>query len=296
VVAPDRLRFDFTHPNALAWDELNAIESSINALILADQPVRAEQTSYRQALADGAIALFTEKYGDEVRVIKIGTQGDEYSRELCGGTHVGQTGQIGLFHIVSEESVGAGVRRIEALTGRAAQELVRRRLNLLDRAAALLHVPPDAVGEALQDMSAQLQAAQKENARLRTAQALQEASDLARGATRIGDVAVVAAEIVGADAQTLRDMSDRLRESLGSAVVVLATVVEGKPQMIAAITDDLVERGFHAVALVKRVAAIVGGGGGGKAALAQAGGRDPARLQEALATVPDFVRTQLAGS
>jgi alanyl-tRNA synthetase len=295
VVAPDRLRFDFTHPNALSRDELDAIERSINALILADQPVRMEQTSYRQALEDGAIALFTEKYGDEVRVIKIGSQGDEFSKELCGGTHVSHTGQIGLFHIESEESVGAGVRRIEAMTGRAAQELVRRRLNLLDRAAALLHVPPDAIDEALHGMGAELLAAQKENARLRTVLAMQEVSDLARAATRIGDIAVVAAEIVDVDAQTLRVMSDHLRDALGSAVVVLATVVDGKPQVIAAVSDDLIERGFHAVALVKRVAAIVGGGGGGKAALAQAGGRDPSRLHEALAAVPDFVRMQLAG-
>ena len=150
-------------------------------------------------------------------------------------------------------------------------------------------MPADAVDEALQTLGAELQAAHKENARLRTALALQEAGDLARGATRIGDVAVVAAEVANADAQTLRDMSDRLREMLGSAVVVLATVVDGKPQMIAAVTDDLVQRGLHAGALVKAIAKIVGGGGGGKAALAQAGGRDPERLPEALAAVPDLV-------
>jgi alanyl-tRNA synthetase len=296
IVAPDRLRFDFTHPNALSPEQLDRIEESVNGAILADQPVRAEETSYRQAVADGAIALFTEKYGEEVRVIKIGRPGEEFSQELCGGTHVGRTGQIGLFHVISEESVGAGVRRIEAVTGRTAQELVRRRLHLLDRAASLLHVPADAVGEALHSLNADLQVAHRENARLRTELALQETGELARSATRVGDVAVIAAEVGDADAQTLREMSDRMRGMLGSAVVVLATVIEGKPQIIAAVTDDLVERGLHAGGLVKEIARIVGGGGGGKAALAQAGGRDPDKLAEALAAVPGFVAGQLAGS
>jgi alanyl-tRNA synthetase len=296
IVAPERLRFDFTHPNALSDEQLDEVERSVNAAILADQPVRAEQTSYRQAVADGAIALFTEKYGEEVRVIKIGTPGEELSRELCGGTHVHRTGQIGVFYILSEESVGAGVRRIEAVTGRAAQELIRRRIHLLDRAAALLHVPVESIGEAVQNLSAELQVAHKENTRLRTELALQEAGDLARGATRVRDVAVVAAEVSDADAQTLRDMSDRIRDMLGTSVVVLATVVDGKPQMIAAVTEDLVERGLHAGALVKAIAKIVGGGGGGKAALAQAGGRDPEKLPAALAAVPGLVAEQLAGS
>jgi alanyl-tRNA synthetase len=294
VVAPDRLRFDFTHPSALSREQLDGIERSINSVILADHPVQAEHTTYRQAVTDGAIAVFTEKYGDEVRVIKIGSRGEEFSKELCGGTHVQRTGEVGLFHIVSEESVGAGVRRIEAVTGRVAQERVLRRLNLLDRVASMLHVPADTVEEALRNLDVELQAAHKENARLRTAAALQEADALARQATLVSDVAVVFAQVANADAQTLRDMSDRLREILGSTVVVLATVVDGKPQMIAAITDDLVRRGLHAGELVKGVAKIVGGGGGGKAALAQAGGRDSGRLAEALAAVPDLVRGQLA--
>jgi alanyl-tRNA synthetase len=293
VVGPDRLRFDFTHPNALSREQIDGIERSINSVILADHPVRAEHTSYRQAVTDGAIAVFTEKYGDEVRVIKIGSWGEEFSKELCGGTHVQRTGEVGLFHVVSEESVGAGVRRIEAVTGRAAQELVQRRLNLLDRVASLFHVPADTVEEALRNLDVELQAAHKENARLRTAAALQQVDALARQATLVNDVAVVFAQVTNADAQTLRDMSDRLREMLGSAVVVLATVVDGKPQMIASVTDDLVRRGLHAGELVKGVAGIVGGGGGGKAALAQAGGRDSGRLPEALASVPDLVRGQL---
>jgi alanyl-tRNA synthetase len=293
VVAPDRLRFDFTHSGALGQDQIDSLERSINLEILADQPVRAEQTTYRQAVDEGAIALFTEKYGDEVRVIKIGVPGEEFSKELCGGTHVERTGQIGLFRVVSEESVGTGVRRIEAVTGRAAQDLVQRRLNVIDRAASLLHVSPDGVDEAVESLSVELQTTQKENSRLRAALAFRQTDGLARGATRVEDVAVVAAEVPDADADTLREMSDRLREQLGTAVVVLATVVNGKPQMIAAVTDDLVARGLHAGELIKEVARTVGGGGGGKAGLAQAGGRHVDRLPEALASVPALVRSRL---
>ena len=142
VVAPDRLRFDFTHSAMLTQDELDTVEQSVNDAILADYPVEATQTTYKEAVADGAMALFTEKYGDEVRVIKIGWEDEEFSKELCGGTHVERTGQIGLFHIVSEESMGAGVRRIEAVTGRGAQRLAQERLRLLDQTAAMLRVPP----------------------------------------------------------------------------------------------------------------------------------------------------------
>ncbi len=295
VVAPDRLRFDFTHPAPLQPEQLEEIERAINQAILDDYPVRAEHTSYREAVSEGAIALFTEKYGEEVRVVKIGSAGHEFSKELCGGTHVARTGQLSLFRIVSEESVGAGVRRIEAVTGRAAHELVRRRLNMLDRAAAMLHVPVDQVETALIDLRDQLQAAQKENTRLRAELAAQQVSVLVAGAQRVaGDVAVVAAEVASADLQTLRQMSDQLRSALGSAVVVLATALDGKPQFIAAVTDDLVRRGLHAGEIVRALAQIVGGGGGGKASLAQAGGRDLQKLPEALAAVPDLVGKQLA--
>jgi alanyl-tRNA synthetase len=296
VVAPDRLRFDFTHPSPLTQDQTDAVERSINAEILADQPVHAEHTTYKQALAEGAIALFTEKYGDEVRVIKIGEPGEEFSKELCGGTHVHRTGQIGLFRVVSEESVGSGVRRIEAVTGRVAQALVQRRLNLLDRAASLLHVSPDAVDEAVRNLGFDLQTAHKENARLRAALAMQQTSGLVQDAIRVGSVAVVAAEVPDVDTQALRDMSDRLREALGSAVVVLATVIDGKPQMIAAVTDDLVARGLDAGELIRVVARVVGGGGGGRAGLAQAGGRDAGKLPEALDSVPGLVRARLVSS
>ncbi len=293
VVEPERLRFDFTHSAMLTQAELDAVEASVNNAILADYPVIVERTSYRDAVAEGAMALFSEKYGDEVRVIKVGWEGEEFSKELCGGTHVQRTGQIGFFHIVSEESVGAGVRRIEAVTGRSAMALVQDRLRLLDQTAALLRVPPDQLDRAVRNLYAEVQALQKENARLKARLAFQQTEQLAAQAIQVKGVHVVAAQVEGADVQTLRDMSDWLRNKLGSAVVILATAVDDKPQIIAAVTDDLVKRGLHAGELVKNVARVVGGGGGGKPSLAQAGGRDLHKLPEALALAPDLVAQAL---
>jgi alanyl-tRNA synthetase len=293
VVAPDRLRFDFTHSSMLTQDELDTIEEGVNAVVLEDLPVEFEQMPYREAVAGGATALFTEKYGDEVRVVEVGWDDDVYSKELCGGTHVAHTGEIAFFHIVSEESTGAGVRRIEAVTGREAQRLAQERLRLLDQTAAILRVQPDQIDRAVRNLYAELQSSQKENARLKAQLAMQQTDRLAAGAVEVDGAKVVTAEVAGADMQTLRDMSDKLREQLGSAVVVLATAVDGKPQFIAAVTDDLLSRGAHAGELVKAVARVVGGGGGGRASLAQAGGRDLSKLREALAQVPDVVRQQL---
>jgi alanyl-tRNA synthetase len=295
VVAPDRLRFDFTHPTALSQEQLDEIERSINVAILADSPVHDQQTTYREAVTGGAIALFTEKYGDEVRVVKIGEHGDEYSKELCGGTHVEHTGQVGLFRIVSEESVGAGVRRIEAVTGRPALELVQRNLNLLSRVAEALRVPASEVEGAIETLRDELRSAEKELARLRAQATLDRTARLAEDAQHVDGIAVVAAVVPDADADTLREVSDRLRGELGTAVVVLATVSDGKPQLIAAATDDAVARGIHAGELVKTVARSIGGGGGGKATLGQAGGRDAEKLAAALASVPGLVEKQLAG-
>ncbi len=294
VVAPERLRFDFTHPNALSAAEVEAVEQQVNLLVLDDHLVQAQGMKYREAVAAGAMALFTEKYGDEVRVIKIGDEGDEFSRELCGGTHVGRTGEIGLFLIVSEESVGAGARRIEAVTGRGAYRLVRERSATQDEAAASLHVPVEQLPRAVRSLQGEVNALQKELGRLRAESARQQTERLASEAVRIGDVAVVAAHVPAGSIDTLRDMSDWLRTQLGSAVVVLSTAVDGKPQVIAAVTDDLVAKGVHAGELVKAVAKTVGGGGGGKPTLAQAGGRDLSRIDEALGQVEGLVRKQLA--
>ncbi len=293
VVAPERLRFDFTHSSMLTQDELDEIEAGVNDVVLEDYPVNFEQMAYKEAVSGGATALFTEKYGDEVRVIEIGWEDETYSKELCGGTHVSHTGEIAFFHIVSEESIGAGVRRIEAVTGREAQRLAQERLRLLDQTAAILRVPADQVDRAVRNLYVDLQSAQKESARLRAQLAMQQTDRLIAAAVEVNGARVVAAEIPDAEIQTLRDMSDKFRDELGSAVVVLATAVDDKPQFIAAVTDDLLSRGAHAGELVKAVARVVGGGGGGRPGLAQAGGRDLSKLREALDQVPDLVRQQL---
>jgi alanyl-tRNA synthetase len=295
LVAPDRLRFDFTHGAMMTQDELDAVEQSVNDAILANYPLEVEHSSYGEAVSAGAMALFGEKYGDEVRVVKIGVPGDPFSRELCGGTHVHQTGEVGLFRIVSEGSVGAGVRRIEAVTGRAAQQLVQRRLGVLDAAATHLGAPPEEVDRAVLRLMGELHDRQKEIADLRRDLARLEFENLMQQVQEVADVQVLSARVQVADAETLREMTDWLRNRLGSVVIVLGAVINDKPSFVAAVTPDLVERGLKAGSLIKQVARVVGGGGGGRSTLAQAGGRDPNRLDEALDQVPRVVGELLGG-
>jgi len=295
LVAPEKLRFDFTHGAMLTQDEMDAVEQSVNDAILANYPLLIDHTSYQQAVSAGAMALFGEKYGDQVRVIRIGVPEEPFSQELCGGTHVHQTGEIGLFRIVSEGSVGSGVRRIEAVTGRAAQHLVQERLGVLDAAATHLGAQPEEVDRAVLRLLGDLHRRQKEIADLRRELARLEYEQLLRQVQEVDGVKVLAARVHAAEVETLREMTDWLRTQLGSAVIVLGAVIGEKPSFVAAVTPDLVEQGLKAGTVIKRVATVVGGGGGGKPTLAQAGGRDPRRLDEALALVPKVVRNLLDG-
>ncbi len=297
LVAPDRLRFDFTHSAMLTEEELAAIEQSVNDAILAGYPVEATWSTYKQAVSEGAIALFGEKYGEEVRVLRIGWPGELVSQELCGGTHVSNTSEIGLFHIISEGSVGAGVRRIEAVTGRWAQRLVQRQLALLHRTATFLGCQEEEVDRKVLSLLDQVQSLQKENARLRQALAKRDFETLLQKVQDIEGVKVLAAPVEAADVDTMRNMSDWFRERLGSGVIVLGAAIGNRPSFVAAVTPDLVERGFHAGQIVKVVAEAVGGGGGGRPTMAQAGGRDLSRMAEALQLVPQWVERKLrAGS
>jgi alanyl-tRNA synthetase len=293
LVAPDRLRFDFTHPMMLREDELQAIEQAVNDAVFASYPVASHWTSYKQATAEGAMALFGEKYGDEVRVVEIGPKGDAWSKELCGGTHVSNTGEIGIFRVVSEGSVGSGARRIEAVTGRGAQQFIHERLSTLQRAASFLGVPEDEVDRRVLALMDQSSSYQKEIARLREAQARQEFEALLNRVVEVNGVDVLATQVAAADMNTMRQMTDWFRNQLGSGVIVLGAAINGKPNFVAAVTPDLIDRGLHAGRLVKEIARMVGGGGGGKPTLAQAGGRDLAGMRGALARVPDTVRDQL---
>ncbi|MFL7792563.1 MAG: alanine--tRNA ligase [Anaerolineae bacterium] len=293
LVAPDRLRFDFTHPAMLTEDELSLVTQSVNDAILVNYPVEITQEKYQQAVSEGVIALFGEKYGDEVRVLRIGWPGEPFSQELCGGTHVHETGEIGLFHVVSEESVGAGVRRIEAVTGRVAVELVERQTAILRRAAAYLGATPEEVDRKALGLLDELQSARKEIAGLQEQLARRDFESLLEQVQTVSGVALLNARVRAPSKDVLREMTDWFRERLGSGVVALGTILEGRPALVVAVTPDLVERGVDAAKLVRGMAQLVGGGGGGKSTLAQAGGRDPSRLDDALNKAPQLLAEML---
>jgi alanyl-tRNA synthetase len=293
LVAPDRLRFDFTHHTMVTEDELDRIAQSANQAILGDYPVKVTHEPYEQALESGVIALFGEKYGDVVRVIRIGDNQDPISQELCGGTHVSATGEIGQLQLISEGSIGAGLRRIEAVTGRVATQWVSDELGILKDAARQLECPPNEVADKVSALLQEAQAARKQVARLQEQLARQEFERLLSQAQQVADVMLLSARLTATPVERMRQMTDWFRDRYASSVVVLGSVNDGVPQLIAAVTPDVVERGLHAGDLVKKVGRVIGGGGGGRPTLAQAGGRDPERLDEALALVPQLVRDTL---
>ncbi len=292
LVAPDRLRFDFTHPEALTAQQLERIEANVNQHILANYKLDIRHKPLQEAMREGAMALFGEKYGEQVRTITIGAA-EPFSYELCGGTHVDETGDIGVFLIISEGSAAAGIRRIEAVTGRKAYELVQRRFRLLKEASGILSVSPEEVPHKLNAVLHQLNTEQKQASTIRRELAKLEFDRQLEEPQKVKGIPVLAMVLGGADVDTLRQMADRFRQRHPSGVAVLGSVSDGRPLLIAAVTEDLVQRGLHAGELVKFVAGPLGGGGGGKPTLAQAGGKDAARLEEVLASVPGWVEGQL---
>ncbi|HEV8630605.1 MAG TPA: alanine--tRNA ligase [Thermoanaerobaculia bacterium] len=288
LVHPDRLRFDFTfgrHPTA---EELRRIEDLVNERVRQAIPTRIIVQGYQEAVARGAMALFGEKYGDRVRTVEV----PGFSLELCGGCHVRNTGEIGLFLLTGERGIASGVRRIEALTGRGAVEQVRARQALAEGVAAALGVPLERAGEEARALQERAKASERELAQVRR-QLVAGATAPAEQAREVGGVKVVAREVPPAPADELRDMADMLRQKLGSGVVVLGARGEGKVSLVAAVTPDLVGR-LHAGNLVKAAATAVGGRGGGRPDFAQAGGKDPEKLPAALAAAVDEVAHQLA--
>ncbi len=279
LVTAERLRFDFTHFAPLTAEELQAIEKEVNRRILADLPVTTLETSLQEAKAMGATALFGEKYGDRVRVVKI----DTYSMELCGGTHLHSTSAAGLFRLTAESSIGAGLRRVEAVTGAAALELASREYQELASAAALLKVPPLQVSGRVQQLLDKAREMEKEIFQLRNQLAVYSVDELLDQVQAIAGVPVLQARVNSADAETLRGLADRVRDKLGSGVVVLGSQDNGRVNFVAMVSKDLVQRGVHAGNLLREVARIAAGGGGGRADMAQAGGKDPSKLDQALA-------------
>ncbi len=293
LVAPDRLRFDFSHPQPVSADQLRAIEQAANKAVLANQLVKDRWTGFDRAVADGALAFFEEKYDDTVRVISIGDGSEAVSQELCGGTHVGTTGEIGPFLIASEGSSAAGVRRIEALTGRAAQAVLTDRLAALDTVAAGLRVQPEQTVEAVQRLQEQNRQLERELEQTRAKLSRQQSETLLDQAVRLNGLAVLAEQVDANDVDALRQMTDWFRDRLGSSVVVLGSVINEKPMLVAAATDDAIAKGIHAGNLVRDAAKIVGGGGGGRPNMAQAGGRHADKLPEALGQVAGWVEANL---
>jgi len=289
LVQPDRLRFDFSHIAAVTAEELAVIERKVNEQIWKGTKLVIEQKPIAEAKAMGAMALFGEKYGDVVRVVQVG----DYSIELCGGCHVQSTSQIGLFKIVSESGIGSGIRRIEAVTGKGAYLYVDSQLQLLHSGAALVKSSPAELPKRIEALQGQLRDAQKEIDALRGKIGSLEAGSLESQVRRVGDVPLLAAAVNGADMDTLRGIADTMKAKLGSAVILLGAANEGKVNLVAAVTPDLVKRGFSAGAIVKEAAAICGGGGGGRPDMAQAGGKDASKLPEALKAAEDLLSKQL---
>jgi len=287
LVDPDKTRFDFAHNAPLGDDEVRRVEAIVNGEILANAPTTARVMPIDEAQKVGAMMLFGEKYGDEVRVLDIGS-----SRELCGGTHVARTGDIGFFKIVAEGGVAAGVRRVEAVTGDNALAWVQAQEAMLGAAAAALKVPAAEIEARIAQLIEGTKAAEKELARLKAKLATSQGDDLAGSAAEVKGAKVLAATLDGADVKTLRETMDKLKDKLGSAAIVLAAVAEGKVTLIAGVTSDLTGK-VKAGELVNHVAQQVGGKGGGRPDMAQAGGTDPASLPGALASVKGWVAQRL---
>ncbi len=287
LVAPDRFRFDFSHLTAMAKEEIQKVQHIVNEKIRQNLKVYDEDIPYKKAIEEGAIALFDEKYGDIVRVLKIGEPA--ISAELCGGTHVTSTGEIGYFHIIGESSIGAGLRRIEAVTGREAEAFIDKHLSDLQETAEYLDAELDDVLDKAYSISIELKEERKQRLALERELAKIRAESLLSRAEVVNGVTVLVARVPPARMEALREMSDLIRDKLKSVVVVLGTVYEDKPAFLAAVTPDLVSRGYSAGEIVKQVAKVAGGGGGGKATLAQAGGKYKDRLDDALKLVKSLI-------
>ncbi len=288
-VDDDYLRFDFTHPVALTEEEIRRIEDLVNERIMQGAPIRWEYMPLEEARRRGAIALFGEKYGDVVRVVSMG----DFSRELCGGTHLDSTGQVGFFKIIAEESVGAGTRRIVALTGKKALEYVRDRERQLLDVAQTLKAPPGELNRRVHGLLEEVRELKKRLARRQTAGAALSIDEALAQAERVGDIRIVAREVPDATPEEMRQQIDLFRRKGSPIAVLLATRSDGKVTIVAGLSRDLVERGLSASEWVKAVAKLVGGGGGGRPDMAQAGGKQPERLPEALKQAVELVKQQL---
>jgi alanyl-tRNA synthetase len=293
LVAPDRLRFDFVHFQAIPREQLDEIERIVNEHVYRNAPVQTEVRATEEAMASGAMALFGEKYGDRVRVVSIGD--GSFSRELCGGTHVRATGDIGPFVITQESGVAAGVRRIEALTGAGAVAYQQQQRQALDRVLGALNTSPDQGVEIVQRLQSDVKRLTREIEQLKMKAALGGGgtSAGAQDDTRdVKGVKMIARRVNGLEKSALRGLSDSLRDRLGSGLVVIASESDGKVSLVVSVTKDLTGR-IQAGRVVKELAPIVGGGGGGRPDFAEAGGKDPSKIDELIRRAPEVVGSLL---
>jgi len=282
LVNETRLRFDFSHHSAMTPEELKKTEARVNEAILADLPVTVDITTVQDAQKRGAIALFGEKYGEKVRMVSMGN----YSIELCGGTHVKTTSQIGLFKIVSETGIGAGLRRIEAVTGRNLLNFLDATLGNLNDAASLLKTSPQKVSQNINELVERLKAYEREIESMSQQAINAQLDDIYQKRMDLHGITVVHSRVKAREMDDLRKMSDALRQRINSGIIVLGSVAGEKVNFVASVSEDLVKKGYHAGKIVKQVASIAGGGGGGRNDFAQAGGKNPDKLDEALNSVP----------
>ena len=288
-VDKDRLRFDFSHFSAMTKEEIEKVERIVNEEIAAALPVKTEIMSIEDAKKSGAMALFGEKYGETVRVVRMG----DFSTELCGGTHVANTSVISAFKIISESGVAAGVRRIEALTGNGLSAYYRELEETVARAARAAKTTPAELVEKIEHMNAQLKELHAENESLKSKAAKEALGDVMDNVKEVKGMKLLAAKVAGVDMNGLRDLGDSLKEKLGEGVIVLLSECGGKVNMVAMATDGAVKKGAHAGNLIKGIAACVGGGGGGRPNMAQAGGKNPAGIDAAIAEAEKVLEGQL---
>ncbi len=289
LVEEGRLRFDFSHNQAMTPDEIKQVEAIVNKEISEDLKVNTEVMSLDEAKKTGAMALFGEKYGETVRVVMM----SDFSKEFCGGTHVSNTSTIGTFKIVSEAGISSGVRRIEALTGEGALEYYKETEAELAKAAAAAKTEPAKLADKIEALLAEIKSLTAENKKLKDKMAKDAAGDALSAAEKVKDTSILKLSLSGADINSMRNLGDDYKAKLGNSVIIMASDADGKVSLLVMASDDAVASGIHAGNIIKRMAPIVGGGGGGRPNMAQAGGKDASKIEEALAAGVEEAKNML---
>ena len=289
LVAPDRLRFDFTHPKQISKEELYKIEKGVNENIYNDQTIDINFNKLEDAINEGAMALFGEKYGENVRTVSIGKKGG-ISYELCGGTHVNNTSDIGIFLILSESSTAAGIRRIEAVTGRGAYNIIAKKNKILDNISETLETSNEEIGKKIEGLLSKIDKLEKDNHANKKNLAIEVFKKSLAAVELVEDINILSTKIPDADMDTLREISDIFRNKFNNGIIVLGSVVESRPILVTAVSKDVVEKGIRAGDIIKEISKIIEGSGGGKPNLAMAGGKNPNKLDKALSEVIPLIK------